>query len=125
MRKIFRNEKTNLLIGRLLVFSKSVIDLCTSIDFKTGLKPVCDQLIRSSGSIGANVVEAQAGVSTKDYVNFLSVSLKSANETLYWLLLLEMTHSEKSSDIEALLLEVENIRNILGKSIVTLKKRVQ
>jgi len=47
-----------------------------------------DQLIRSGTSVGANYIEAIAGSSKKDFTNFLSHSLKSANESKFWLALL-------------------------------------
>ena len=46
------------------------------------------QLIRSGTSIGANYIEAQAASSRKDFVNFLHHSLKSANESKFWIALL-------------------------------------
>ena len=47
-----------------------------------------DQLLRSATSIGANVIEAQAASSRKDYTNFFAYALKSANECKFWLGLL-------------------------------------
>ena len=52
------------------------------------------QLLRCSTSIGANVIEAQAGSSLKDFMNFYFIALKSANETIYWLKLIK----EKKAD---------------------------
>jgi four helix bundle protein len=79
--------------------------------------------IRSGTSIGANIVEAQAGSSKKDFTNFYFHSLKSANETKFWLGLIR--DSAKGDKIRAdnLLKEVTEIANILGASIVTLKKK--
>ncbi len=49
------------------------------------------QLLRSGTSIGANVAEAQRGQSKADFVAKMSISLKEANETNYWLKLLYKT----------------------------------
>lgn len=46
------------------------------------------QVLRSGTSIVANVREANSGVSKKDFVNKLSIALKEAKETDYWLCLL-------------------------------------
>ena len=46
---------------------------------------VASQLLKSGTSIGANVREAQRGVSTKDFKNKFGIALKEADETLYWL----------------------------------------
>lgn len=79
------------------------------------------QLLRSVTSIGANIIEAQAGSTKKDFTNFFSYALKSANETKFWLGLL--MDSGKSGREEAIILlqETTEIANILGASILTLK----
>ena len=46
------------------------------------------QLLRSGTSIGANVAEAEYAQSKADYIAKMSISLKEANETVYWLDLL-------------------------------------
>ena len=81
------------------------------------------QLIRSSTSIGANITEAQAASSKKDFTNFLNHSLKSANETKFWLAILQEIRDNKKKDINILLSEVKEISNILGASIITLRSR--
>jgi len=80
-----------------------------------------DQLIRSGTSIGANYVEATAGSSKKDFTNFLSHSLKSANETKFWLALLRDTGKGNKSEINELIKELIEIANILGSSVRTLR----
>lgn len=50
---------------------------------------ISKQFIRSSTSIGANVQEADAGISKKDFVAKMSIASKEARETLYWIKLLE------------------------------------
>lgn len=49
------------------------------------------QLLKSGTSIGANVREAEFAVSRPDFINKMSISLKEANETDYWLDLLNAT----------------------------------
>jgi four helix bundle protein len=49
---------------------------------------IIDQLIRSATSIGANLIEARAASSRLEFKRFYEISLKSANETKYWLCLL-------------------------------------
>ena len=52
---------------------------------------LASQLIGSGTSIGANTREAQRGVSTKDFKNKFGIALKEADETKYWLEILEAT----------------------------------
>lgn len=82
-----------------------------------------NQLIRSSTSIGANYIEAIAGSSRKDFTNFLSYSLKSANESKFWLALPRDTNKGNKDQTQVLLKELIEISNILGSSIRTLKMK--
>lgn len=84
-------------------------------------KIITDQLIRSGTSILANYVEAQSASSRKDYVNFFSYSLKSANESKMWLALLKDTGSKQEKKIEDLICELKEISDIFASSIITLK----
>lgn len=89
--------------------------------------PVCriigDQLVRSGTSLGANYVEAQAASSKRDFVIFFHHSLKSCNESVFWLELLRDTNHGDPKEIEYLLIELGEISNIFGSSLLTLKGR--
>ncbi len=103
-------------------FSLDVIKLIDKIDQKNMVTQVMSrQLIRSATSIGANIIEAQAGSSRKDFTNFFSHSLKSTNETIYWLKLL--ADSKKADNTKELLDECREIAKILASSIITLKNK--
>jgi len=74
---------------RAYLYALNIIKLLDKLD-KTDLTAaiIAKQLLRSATSIGANVIEAQAGSSKKDFTNFFSYALKSANESKFWLGLL-------------------------------------
>ena len=59
-----------------------------SIKIKTVFYSLISQLLRSATSIGANLVEARAAHSKKDFIKFYEIALKSSNETKYWLCLI-------------------------------------
>lgn len=61
---------------------------------------MASQLLRSGTSIGANTREAQRGVSKKDFKNKLGIALKEADETMYWLEILEATGREIPKDMK-------------------------
>jgi len=84
---------------------------------------VRDQLMRSGTSIGANYIEAVAASSKKDFTNFLTYSLKSANESKFWLALLRDTGKIETSEANKLLKELIEIASILGSSVRTLKRQ--
>jgi len=81
------------------------------------------QLIRSATSITANLIEAKSASSKKDYINFYTHSLKSANETKLWVCLIRDTREAYKPVAKELLRETVEISNILAKSIITLKKK--
>ena len=86
-------------------------------------KIISSQLLRSATSIGANIIEAQAGSSKKDFKNFMNVALKSANETKYWLCLLRDSGLVEKKKVSRLLQEAVELSNILGASMLRLKGR--
>jgi four helix bundle protein len=80
------------------------------------------QLLRSGTLIGANVEEAQAGQSRADFISKMSIALKEARETNYWLRLLVAGGLTEQGDVTALLQESDEIKKILGAIIVSSKK---
>ncbi len=81
------------------------------------------QLLRSGTSIGANVEEAQAGQSKKDFISKMSIASKEARESKYWIKLLNQSNYLNSFEKrEDLIGEIENIINIITKIIKTSKE---
>lgn len=81
-------------------------------------KVIKGQLIRAATSVMANYVEAIAGCSKKDFANFVNYSLKSSNETKFWLMLGSDTGRIGKKEADDLVKENIEIAKILG-SIVT------
>jgi len=108
--------------NRSYVFALNIIKLIDII-LKNGLSSevIAKQLIRSATSIGANIIEAQAGSSKKDFTNFISHALKSANETVFWLGILIDSGKAAGQDVDLLRKEAVELANILGSSIITLR----
>mgnify|MGYP001618971128 CR=1 FL=1 len=79
------------------------------------------QLLRSGTSVLANYVEANSASSKKDFINFFTHSLKSANESKVWLTLLRDTNKGEKSELIWLLNELIEIANVLASSILTMK----
>ena len=81
------------------------------------------QLLRSGTSILANYIEANSASSKRDFTNFFTHSLKSSNESKVWITLLRDTSKGDSEELAWLLKELVEISNIIGSSILTLKKK--
>ena len=84
------------------------------------------QLLESGTSIGANVQEAQAGQSKKDFMSKMAIASKEARETDYWLRLLNKSGYLSSFDKkEVLFSEINAIVNILTKIVKTSKEKIK
>jgi len=82
-----------------------------------------NQLLRAATSIAANIIEAQGCNSKKDFINFFHISLKSTNETKFWLSLLNEKLKDQKAKQKAreLLNEAIEISKMLAASLLTLK----
>jgi len=103
---------------------KWVLRLIKFID-KLPKDSVCNvlgkQLLRSGTSILANYIEANSASSKRDFINFFTHSLKSANESKVWLTILRDTEKGERNELNYLLKELIEIANIFASSILTLK----
>jgi four helix bundle protein len=115
----FKNEFKD----RVYKFALDVIGFVDQLPVEQTSRIVTDQLLRSTTSIGANVIEAQAASSRKDYTNFFTYALKSANECKFWLELLRDSGRGDKKTVDKLVKEATEIANILATSILTLKGR--
>jgi four helix bundle protein len=80
---------------------------------------ISNQLLRSSTSIGANIEEAQAGFSRKDFAAKMAIASKEARETRYWIRLLSDSRIVKDFDFTELLTEIDEIVKMLTKIVKT------
>ena len=118
--------KKNDLVGRLTVYSASVLRLLTPLPEGIDIKAVRNQLSRSATSVAANYMEAQIASSKADFTNKLHIASKELWETIYWLKMLEMICPEEStiqSRLKTLLDESDELRRILASCILTAKGR--
>jgi four helix bundle protein len=79
-----------------VIVDKSFYFACDTVLFTEKLKAarhyeIARQLLKSGTSVGANVRESQRGVSTRDFKHKLGIALKEAEETQYWLEIIDFT----------------------------------
>ena len=103
-------------------FSLNIIELYKQLRSKKEYI-ISKQLLRSGTSIGANVVEAGACQSKKDFLSKMSIASKEARETKYWLQLLEKSHLVELNLIEYLS-TIDDIINILTKIVKTTSSNI-
>jgi len=107
----------NLIVVKTFEFSLSIIDFFIQLKEEKEFI-ISKQLLKSSTSIGANVEEAIAAQSKKDFINKMSIAAKEARETKYWLRLLDQSKLT-NLDCDSYLREIENILKIISKIIIT------
>jgi four helix bundle protein len=99
-------------------FALQIMKLCTQLRNDRHYE-ISSQLLRAGTSIGANVEEALAGQSRKDFFAKMSIASKEARETNYWLRLIIDTWLFEKQQIQKLLLESEELVKILTSIVKT------
>ena len=104
-------ERTFLFAKEVRAFIKKLPGLSSNIEDSK-------QLIRSSGSIGANYIEANEAISNKDFLFRLRISRKEAKESVFWLKLLkENLGPNTQKEAEVLINEAIELKKILSSMI--------
>lgn len=75
---------------RTLDFARNVRNFVRDMPRSAAMRSDGDQVIRSSGSVGANYIEAQGALSRKDFAMRIRICRKEAKESHYWLDLLDV-----------------------------------
>jgi four helix bundle protein len=84
-----QTKKPYNLEDRTLQYTKDVISLVSKTQKSLSNIEIAKQLIRSSGSVGANYIEANESLGKKDFVMHARIARKEAKESRYWLQLIE------------------------------------
>jgi len=100
-------------------FAVRIVRLCTHLRENKKEYVLSKQLLRSGTSIGANVVEAQQGQSRADFVSKLSIALKEAVETDYWLRLLKETSFLTDTEFSSIHLDCRELEKLLTSIVKT------
>jgi four helix bundle protein len=114
------NDNSKMLITeRTFNFSLAIIELYKFLILNKEFV-LSKQILRSGTSIGANVEEAQAAQSKKDFISKMAIASKEARETHYWLrLLMKSNYLIGYDNTEMLLNEIISIINIITKIVKT------
>ena len=80
------------------------------------------QILRSGTSVGANISESLRAESDNDFVHKLSISRKEAEETLYWLELLQRTDYITKEQFYSMQADCEELLKLLTSIILSIKK---
>ena len=116
-------RKENDLSKRLFDFAVQVITYQRTLARTTEYDVIKYQLTKSSTSAGANYEESQGASSKADFSNKVFISLKEMRESNYWLRIIKAINQNKSAELDILIKESEELKNILGS--ITTKTRAK
>ncbi len=106
--------KENDLLERTFIFGVDSIKLLRHLPNLQEYYVIKNQLTKSSTSIGANYEESQAASSTADFKNKVKIALREARESNYWLRVIKKIGDIEHPELDRLLQESQEIKNILG-----------
>jgi len=95
------------IVERTFKFGVSIVKIISSLPKAPAGYAVSNQIVRSGTSIGANIEEAQDGLTRKDFIHSMNIALKEARETKYWLKII----------LESELIPIEKLDNLLDENI--------
>jgi len=109
--------RENIIVNKSFHFAIKIIDLYRHLVGSKKEFVLSKQLLRSGTSIGANVKESINAISKADFRNKMSIALKEADETEYWLELMLESKILTKSEMKALMEECKEICRILNSIV--------
>ena len=126
-----RNEemsgsRTNIIVDKTEDFADRITKMYRYLSEKRlGDKDMLRQIMRSGTSVGANVSEAQFAQSKADFLTKMTIALKEANETRYWLKRLYAYGSLNENEFASITYDIEGIISLLTTITKTTKENLK
>ena len=111
----------NVIESKSFSFAVRIVKLCRHLQSDNKEFVLSKQLLRSGTSIGANVAESQQAQSRADFISKLSIALKEAVETNYWLRLLYATDCLSSTEYSSVITDCKELEKLLTAILKTTK----
>lgn len=112
------NNKTYDLEERTFQFAKDIRLLVKTIERTIANVEDAKQVIRSSGSVGANYIEANEALSKQDFIYRIKISRKEAKESTFWLRLINETNKLNDKEIVIKLIQESTELKKIFSSII-------
>ncbi len=117
-------KENNLILSKSKKFAVRIINLYKYLSNEKKEFVMSKQILKSGTSVGANVKEAINGQSTADFLSKLSIALKEAGETEYWLELLNETDYISDNQFDSMVSDCRELIRILTSIIKSTKARI-
>jgi four helix bundle protein len=112
-----KNSKRYDLEERTLAFAKDIIEFVNILPKTVANIEITKQVIRSSGSVGSNYIEANEALSKKDFTMRVKICRKEAKESRYWLRLIEARGEDAENRRQSLINEATELMKIFGSIV--------
>ena len=109
---------------RAFGFGCRVARLALSLAPRPGIRSLVDQLLRSGTSIGANLEEAKAASTKREFLRDVEVALREAREAWYWLRIYKELQLGDPRSVLELVNEADSIIRILTAIVISTKRRM-
>ncbi len=116
-------NKDNIIVKKSYSFALEVIKIYKFLINEKKEYVISKQMLRSGTSVGANIHEAIASESKKDFIHKLGIAVKEARETSYWLNLLKDSDYIVDEQFKNLNSNCDEVIRILNSIILTTKER--
>ena len=111
------------LVDRTFKFSLDVIDLVDLLPIKSATKIVSYQLLKCGTSVGANYRAAKRSRSDNEFISKINIVLEEADESLFWLQIINAKKWISNSLLENLLIEANELTSIFVSTLKTMNKK--
>jgi four helix bundle protein len=116
--------KDNIVYEKAFSFAVKVVNLYKYLCNEQKEYVLSKQMLKSGTSIGANIKEGIEGQSKRDFLSKMSIALKEASETEYWLGLLRATNYIDDEIVKDILSDCKEINRILSSIVKTTRKQL-
>ncbi len=120
-----KNVRESIVYQKAFSFAIKIIELYKQLSEHKKEQVLSKQLLRAGTSIGANIREGLEGQSKKDFVAKLSIALKEANESEYWIELLVSTGYIDKEMANKLLGDISEIIKVLNSILKTARDNLK
>ncbi|MGQ0810786.1 MAG: four helix bundle protein [Nitrospiraceae bacterium] len=119
-----KTARRNIVQEKSVAFASRIIKLSRRLQLDCRELVLSKQLLRSGTSIGANIEEAIAAQSKKDFLAKMSIAMKEAREARYWLRLTRESGVLNDPEVHALLQDCNGLVNLLSSITLTTRRNL-
>jgi four helix bundle protein len=118
------DDSANDIRNRAFAFGCAVARLALSLTPRPGIRSLVDQLLRAGTAVGANLEEAKAASTKREFLRDVEISLREAREALYWLRIYRELELGDPATVRKLVAEADALVRILTAIVVSTKRRM-